>query len=169
MLASVLLVIALVLSACGGGKNDNGANGGNGGNAANNGSSGNNSGGEPAQKVQIRLATWAGADEAKELQAILDDLNAKSGTYEIVQDSNPAEYDTRMITQLSGDSGPDLFWVSAQRAAQFAAGGVMLDITDRLASASHPAADTNDYYEASLGPFTHDGKIYGCPGCSSPS
>ncbi|CAG5086437.1 Sugar ABC transporter sugar-binding protein [Thermobacillus xylanilyticus] len=168
MLASVLLVIALVLSACGGGKNDNGANGGNGGNAANNGSSGNNSGGEPAQKVQIRLATWAGADEAKELQAILDDLNAKSGTYEIVQDSNPAEYDTRMITQLSGDSGPDLFWVSAQRAAQFAAGGVMLDITDRLASASHPAADTNDYYEASLGPFTHDGKIYGLPWLQQP-
>src|SRR5690606_2140364 len=79
-------------------------------------------------KVTIRLATWAGENEAKELQQILDELNAKSDIYEIVQDSNPAEYDTRLITQLSGNSGPDLFWVSAQRAAQFAAEGIMMDI-----------------------------------------
>jgi multiple sugar transport system substrate-binding protein len=168
-LTSILLVIALVLSACGGSGKDSGSNAG-GGSSGGSGSDGGSSGGSgtPAKKVQIRLATWAGADEAKELQAILDDLNAKSDVYEIVQDSNPAEYDTRMITQLSGDSGPDLFWVSAQRAAQFAAGGVMLDITDRLAGSSHPAADTNDYYESSFGPFTHDGKIYGLPWLQQP-
>jgi len=173
VLASLLLVIALVLSACGGSKsNDNG--GGNAGSSNGGASSGNasdnggGSSGGSAGKVQIRLSTWAGADEAKELQAILDELNAKSDVYEIIQDSNPAEYDTRMITQLSGNSGPDLFWVSAQRAAQFAAGGVMLDITDRLANSSHPAADTNDYYESSFGPFTHDGKIYGLPWLQQP-
>ncbi|GAB2701431.1 ABC transporter substrate-binding protein [Paenibacillus thermoaerophilus] len=121
-----------------------------------------------AEKVKIRLSTWAGADEAKELQAILDKLNAKSTRYEIVQDSNPAEYDTRLITQLSGDSGPDLFWISAQRAAQFSAEGALLDITDRLKGSSHPAGKTDDYYESSLQPFTHNGKIYGLPWLQQP-
>lgn len=124
--------------------------------------------GDTNKKVKVRLSTWAGADEAKELQAIIDDLNAKSTTYEIVQDSNPAEYDTRILTQLTGNSGPDLFWVSAQRAAQFSAQNVMLDITSRIDSSDHPAGQKSDYYESSLMPFTKDGKLYGLPWLQQP-
>ncbi len=157
-LASTLL-FSLMLSACSG----------DGGGGGNNATGGNDSGGGGDQKkATIKLATWAGVDEAKELQAIIDKLNAASTTYEIVQDSNPAEYDTRIITQLSGNSGPDLFWISAQRAAQFSAGGTMLDITDRLKASGHPAADTNDYYESSLQPFTYEDKIYGLPWLQQP-
>ncbi len=132
---SIVLVFALVLAGCGNGNNE-----GTGTTDTPGTSTGGNSASKQAEKVQVRLATWAGTDEANELQNIIDDLNAKSDVYQIVQDSNPAEYDTRMITQLSGNSGPDLFWVSAQRAAQFAAQGAMLDITDRLEAFDHPAA-----------------------------
>ncbi|MGG6311924.1 ABC transporter substrate-binding protein [Paenibacillus macerans] len=161
-LAMVLVLAAsMALSACsgnnGGGNNQGGQNEKKAGQSA-----------DPAKKVEVRLTTWAGADEAKELQQILDELNEKSTAYTIVQDSNPAEYDTRLITQLTGDSGPDLFWISAQRAAQFSAEGAMLDITDRLKESSHPAANIEDYYEASLQPFTHDGKIYGLPWLQQP-
>lgn len=123
---------------------------------------------EETNKVQIRLSTWAGVDEAKELQEIIDRLNAESDTYEIVQDSNPAEYDTRLITQLTGNAGPDLFWVSAQRAAQFSAQGAMLDLTDKLASSDHPAAQLDDYFTASLQPFTVDDRVYGLPWLQQP-
>jgi len=123
---------------------------------------------EATQKVTIRLSTWAGADEAKELQAILDKLNSQSNEYEIVQDSNPADYDTRITTQLAGSSGPDLFWVSAQRAAQFASKNVMLDITQRLAQSNKPVANISDYYETSLSPFKYKDSIYGLPWIEQP-
>ncbi|MDQ6420341.1 sugar ABC transporter substrate-binding protein [Paenibacillus sp. LHD-117] len=136
--------------------------------ACSGGGSGKGDEGKPDKKVEIRLATWAGADEAKELQKLIDDINAKSTTYTLIQDSNPAEYDTRLITQLTGGTGPDLFWINAQRAAQFAAQGAMLDITDRLNESDHPAGQLDDYYEASLQPFTNKDKVYGLPWLQQP-
>lgn len=120
------------------------------------------------EKATVRLSTWAGADEAKQLQKIIDKLNAKSTTYKIVQDSNPADYDTRLKTQLSGNSGPDIFWVSAQSASQLASNGAMVDITDMLSKSSSPAAKTSDYFETSLQPFTVKNKIYGLPWIEQP-
>lgn len=163
---AVLLVMSMLLAACASGTQETGPAAG-----AEEAAGETNTTAEEnasAEKVTIRLATWAGAEEANELQSILDELNAESDVYEIVQDSNPGEYDTRIITQLSGNSGPDLFWISAQRAAQFSAQGVMLDITDRLSASDHPAANTEDYFEASLQPFTYDGKIYGLPWLQQP-
>lgn len=159
MLVLVLLA-SVFLAACGSGNSAEGSSN------SNNSSSSESSG--SSDKVTIRLSTWAGEGEAKELQNILDELNAKSDTYEIVQDSNPAEYDTRIITQLTGSSGPDLFWVNAQRAAQFAAQGVMLNIADRLEASDHPAAQIDDYYEASLMPFSREEGIFGLPWLQQP-
>lgn len=152
------IILTLAITACSSGSGSgNGDSGG-----------GGQSSGEGSGKVTIRLATWAGADEAKELQQILDKLNNQSSTYQIIQDSNPAEYDTRLLTQLTGQSGPDLFWISAQRAAQFSSQNVMLDITERLKGSDHPAANTEDYYEASLQPFTYKDRIYGLPWLQQP-
>jgi multiple sugar transport system substrate-binding protein len=163
----VTLVFALFLTACGksGDKTDNG----NQQNTANGQQTASPQASEkPKQKVQVHLSTWAGQSEAKELQAILDKLNAASQSYEIVQDSNPADYDTRIVTQLAGDSGPDLFWVSAQNAAKYASQGVLLDITDRLKGSNAPAAQLDDYFKSSLSPFTIQDKIYGLPWLQQP-
>lgn len=162
----VMMLLTMVIAACSGSSPNNSGNASNLSSEA--GSNASNQSDASGSKVTIRLATWAGADEANELQEILDELNAQSTVYEIVQDSNPAEYDTRIITQLSGDSGPDLFWINAQRAAQFAAQGALLDITDRLESSDHSASQEEDYYAASLEPFSHEGKIYGLPWLQQP-
>lgn len=156
----MVMLVSMFLAACGNSSNT-GSSGAEGDPSASSGSSN-------SDKVTIRLATWAGEGEAKELQEILDRLNEQSDTYEIVQESNPSEYDTRIITQLSGDSGPDLVWLNAQRAAQFAAQGILLDITDYLTDSDHPAAQTDDYYEASLQPFTKDERLYGLPWIQQP-
>jgi multiple sugar transport system substrate-binding protein len=161
----IAIVFAMVLSACSKSGNDSGGGSASGQPSA---SAPASESAKPAEKVQIHLSTWAGEAEAKELQAILDKLNADSQTYEIVQDSNPADYDTRIVTQLSGGSGPDLFWVSAQNAAKFASQGALLDITDRLKSSSAPAAQVSDYFPSSLSPFTVQGKIYGLPWLQQP-
>lgn len=146
-----LLTFSLLFTSCGGSSNSK-----------------SNKEADKQEKVTVRLSTWAGEEESKELQGIIDKLNEKSNKYKIVQDSNPADYDTRLTTQLSGDGGPDLFWVSAQRAAQFAAKGAMLDITDKLNSSSNPAAKVSDYFDTSLQPFKKDDKIYGLPWIEQP-
>jgi len=151
-LFAILLASLLIISGCSGGSSK----------------SQNNVSQQKKEKVTIRLSTWAGADEAKELQGIIDKLNKKSDTYKIVQDSNPADYDTRLTTQLSGSSGPDLFWVSAQRAAQLAARGAMMDITDKLASSKDPAAKVSDYFDVALQPFKVNDRIYGLPWIEQP-
>ncbi|MGE5571823.1 MAG: ABC transporter substrate-binding protein [Bacillota bacterium] len=121
-----------------------------------------------ASRVKIRLATWAGVEEAKELQAILDQLNAKSGTYEIVQESSPAEYMTKLTTTLAAQTGADLFWIGQEFVPSFAQKGTLMDITDRLKASKHPAARLDDYFPASLERLTYEGKVYGLPWINQP-
>src|SRR6266511_3664930 len=47
------------------------------------------------EKVTITLATWAGADESKELQAAIDKVNADATDFQIVHQAIPAEYYTK--------------------------------------------------------------------------
>ncbi|GIV78985.1 sugar ABC transporter substrate-binding protein [Litorilinea aerophila] len=119
-------------------------------------------------KVQIKLATWAGVDEANELQAILDELNAASETYEIIQESSPAEYWTKLQTTVAAGTAADLMWMDQEHLPDFAARGALLDITDRLENDDHPAADLTDYFPAALERYTYQGKHYGLPWIAMP-
>jgi multiple sugar transport system substrate-binding protein len=120
------------------------------------------------EKVTIRLATWAGVDEAKELQAVIDTINAKATTFEIVQEAQPADYYTKLQTNLAGGTAADLLWLSQEYIAGYAEKGALLDITDRLASDSRPAAKLDDYYPSVLQTAQYDGKTYGLPWIAQP-
>lgn len=119
-------------------------------------------------KVQVKLATWAGVDEANELQAILDKLNAASETYEIVQESSPAEFWTKLQTTVAGGTAADLIWMDQEHLPDFATKGALLDITDMVAGSDNPAAQLDDYFPASLERYTVDGKLYGLPWIAMP-
>jgi multiple sugar transport system substrate-binding protein len=121
------------------------------------------------EKVQIKLATWAGVDEANELQAILDELNAASDTYEIVQESSPAEYWTKIQTTVAAGTAADLMWMDQEHLPEFAINGAVLDITDRLAASDLPAADLSDYFPAAIERYTVDGRVYGLPWIAMPA
>jgi multiple sugar transport system substrate-binding protein len=154
VLISALMILSILVSGCS--------------NSSNKQNSSSNASKSTNNKVTIKLSTWAGADEAKQLQSIIDKLNANSKDYVIEQNSNPADYDTRITTQLSAGSGPDLFWVSAQRATQLAAQGALLDITNYLSKSDNKAANVSDYYENALAPFKYQNKIYGLPWAENP-
>jgi multiple sugar transport system substrate-binding protein len=152
VLASVLLTLSLSLTACAS-KPEGGKQGGT---------------STQTQKVKIRLATWAGADEAKELQAVIDKVNAKSTTYEIVSEPIPADYYTKLQTMIAGNTAPDLFWLSAEYIAPYAAKGALLDISDKLKGDSRGAAKLDDYFPAVLQSAQLDGKTYGLPWIAQP-
>jgi multiple sugar transport system substrate-binding protein len=120
------------------------------------------------QKVRLRLATWAGVDEAKELQAILDKINAASQTFEIVQEAQPADYYTKLQTTIAGGQAADLMWLSQEYIPGYAERGALLDLTPYLQQSSDAAAKLDDYYPEVLQTAQFDSKTYGLPWISQP-
>ena len=122
-----------------------------------------------AEKVQIRLATWAGVDEAKELQGVIDKVNAAATTFQIVSEPSPADYYTKLQTTLAGGTAADLFWLSQEYIAGYADKGALLDITDKLkADTTNPAAKLDDYFPSVLETAQYNGKTWGLPWISQP-
>jgi multiple sugar transport system substrate-binding protein len=127
--------------------------------------------GQPAAgagKVEIKLATWAGVDEANELQAIVDELNAASDTYTIVQESSPAEYWTKLQTTVAGGTAAELMWMDQDHLPDFAQKGALLDITELVARDDHPAANLDDYFAAPLERYMYEGSMFGLPWIAMP-
>ena len=97
-------------------------------------------------KVKIRLSTWTGIEEAKELQAVIDKVNAQATSYEIVHEPQPADYYTKIQTNLAGGTAADLLWLSQENITGYADKGVLLDISDYLKNDVRPAAKLDDYF-----------------------
>jgi multiple sugar transport system substrate-binding protein len=119
-------------------------------------------------KTQIRLGTWAAVAEAKELQGVIDAVNAEASDFEIVSEPQPSDYYTKLQTTIAGGTAPDLFWLSQENVAGYAALGALLDISDRLEGDDTPAADLSDYFEPILRTAQYDGQTYGLPWISQP-
>jgi multiple sugar transport system substrate-binding protein len=120
-------------------------------------------------KVTITLATWAGADEAKELQAVIDKINAANSDFEIVHQASPADYYTKLQTQIAGNTAPDLMWLSQEYIANYADNGAILDLTDLVGALSDmPAGDLDDYYPGSLAVSKYNDRLWGLPWIAQP-
>ncbi len=119
-------------------------------------------------KVTIRMSTWTGVDEAKELQAILDKINASATDYQIVHEPSPSDYITKVKTQLAGGTAADLYWVGNEDMA-LATEGVFAPLTDCLKDApAKSAGDVKDYYPDVIGLTTFDNVVYGLPWIAQP-
>ena len=119
-------------------------------------------------KVKIRLATWTGVEEAKELQAVIDKVNAQATSYEIVHEPQPADYYTKIQTNLAGGTAADLLWLSQENITGYADKGVLLDISDYLKNDVRPAAKLDDYFSNILQTAQYQNKTYGLPWIAQP-
>lgn len=126
-------------------------------------------GGATAQeKPRVRLATWAGVEEAAELQEVIDRVNQEATGFEIVSEPNPSDYYTKLQTTLAGGTSADLFWLSQEHVAGYADRGALLDITERLAEDDAPAATTDDYFPSVLATARYEDRLFGLPWISQP-
>ena len=121
------------------------------------------------EKTTINLATWAGADESKELQAVIDKVNAEATDFQIVHQAIPADYYTKVQTMIAGNTAPDLMWLSQEFVANYADNGAIMDITDQVGALSDmPAAKLDDYYPSSLAVAKYQDRLYGLPWIAQP-
>jgi multiple sugar transport system substrate-binding protein len=123
----------------------------------------------PAEKVTIRMTTWAGVDESAELQEVIDEVNAQVDHFEIVHEPAPDDYYTKVQTALAGGVSADMIWLSQEWIAGMADEGALLDITDYLeADTEHPAGDVDDYFPDILKTAMYQGRYYGLPWIAQP-
>ncbi len=164
---SLLLILCLVLAACGDATNTNGP-------ASSTSAAAGSGATTPAAqtggaKVELTMSVWAGVDEAKEFQAIVDAINSKATNYHVTVQSSPQEYMTKLQTGLASGTAADLFWVDVDHLSGFADKSSLLDLTDSVkADKTHPAANLDDYFPGAVAAATYKNKIYGLPWIQQP-
>ena len=118
--------------------------------------------------VTVTISTWAGVDEAAELQELIDEVNAENTEFQIVQEPIPGDYYTTVKTQLAGGTGADLYWMDQNHMA-LASEGIFLPLDECLAgSEPQTAGDLSDYFPGILAVNQVDGQTYGLPWIAQP-
>ena len=118
------------------------------------------------QKANLTVSTWAGAEELKQMQGIVDKLNAQSKDYKLKIQSIPSNYNVKLQTMISANQAPDLMWLSQEYIPMYAKLGALMDVTDKATSDSK--VNLNNYFEGPLNTAKYQGKLYGLPWISQP-
>ncbi len=122
------------------------------------------------EPVTIRMSTWAGVDEAAELQTLIDEINASQSDYQIVHEPIPSDYYVQVQTQIAGGTGSDLYWIDQNNMA-LASEGVFypVDTCPAVAEAeAQTAGDLSDYYPGILAVNQYEDHVYGLPWIAQP-
>ncbi len=118
-------------------------------------------------KVTIRITTWAGVEEAAELQEIIDEVNASQDAIEIIHEPKPSDYYTVLQTALAGNEAADLMWIDYGH-LEWAFDGVYLDISDYIAADDRATADPEDYFPGIWDAGLVEGGTWGLPWIAQP-
>lgn len=119
-----------------------------------------------AGKADLTVSTWAGAGELKEMQKIVDKLNASSQDYNLKIQSIPADYYVKIQAMISAKKAPDLMWLSQEYIPMYAKLGVLMDISDK--AQNDQKVNLSNYYEGPLNTAKYKDKLYGLPWISQP-
>ncbi|CAM4087716.1 sugar ABC transporter substrate-binding protein [Paenibacillus alkaliterrae] len=161
LLLALVLAFTVVLAACGGNSNNGNA-------PADNNVTADNAGnaGQPAEKVKLKVATWAGAEELREFEELVAKVNASATDYEIEVQSIPADYYQKLQTMIAGKQSPDFMWLSQEYIAQYASLGAIAPLNEHVSTISNYKAD--DYFQGALDVGTYKNDLYALPWISQP-
>lgn len=117
---------------------------------------------KPAGPPVIKLATWFGSAEARELAPIVEAINQRhKGEFRLETMAIPGEYLTKIDTMMAGKLAPDLFLLSQEYVPSYAAIGAIQDLDDRIKADKR--IDLPDYYPAGLETARYQGRLHGLP------
>lgn len=117
-------------------------------------------------KVELTLSTWANETEAKEMDAVLKELNDSQEEYVIKQQVIPSDYYTKIQTQIAGKQAPDLMWLSQEYIPAYAKTGAIIELDSAIEK--QDIINLDDYMEGPLQTAKYDGKLYGLPWIGQP-
>ncbi|NIK78097.1 multiple sugar transport system substrate-binding protein [Paenibacillus castaneae] len=154
LLIAIMLALTVVLAACGGSNSSNAP--------ANNGKNTE----KPADKVKLKVATWAGAEELREFEELVAKVNTTATDYVIEVQSIPADYYQKLQTMIAGKQSPDFMWLSQEYIAQYASLGAIAPLDEHLNGLASYKAD--DYFQGTIDVGQYKDKLYALPWISQP-
>jgi len=111
-------------------------------------------------KANLTYAVWD-QNQVKAIKANIKGFNEKYPDIKVNVDVMPyASYFTKLQTQGSSNTLPDLFWMNGPNFQLYAANGKLAPITDEVKSG---AIDPKNYSSALNKLYTYDGTQYGVP------
>jgi multiple sugar transport system substrate-binding protein len=159
-MATVLMLVALLIAACGGTT----GTGGTGGDTAapteapaTEGDTGTETGDDTgtADETDLTLLGWASSQsEDTRLNEVVGNFNTSNEQFNATFNPVP-EYDAALQTALAG-TPPDLFYVNADAFPNLASQGALAVVGDAV-------ENPDDFYQPMLQAFTYDGQLMGVP------
>lgn len=119
-------------------------------------------GGGSASSKDLTLAIWGGDIDKTTMQERLDLAKKKYPDINVKIQYIPKDYDTKIQTQFSGGTAPDILEM-AENINAYSSRGQLLDLTD-----SFPDAKT-DFGESMVNAYSYEGKLYGIPDRAAPA
>jgi arabinogalactan oligomer/maltooligosaccharide transport system substrate-binding protein len=162
----IMLVLALVLAACGGGNNNAGNTGSNAGgetssNGQNSGNAGGNAGDAGAEEPQIeegaQLLVWDNSDaEFEWAQYVAEEFTKQYGIPVTVENVNHTDAPGKLQTDGPAGLGADVFLAPHDHTGNMASAGLILEnfYSDEI---------MNEHIDAAITGGSFDGKLYGYP------
>lgn len=110
----------------------------------------------------LKLATWFGSSEAREFAPIIAAINQRHAKeFRVEPVVIPGDYPSKIDTMMAGKLAPDLFLLSQETMASYAAIGATMDLDARIKADKR--LDLADYYPAGLETARYKGHFYGLP------
>ncbi len=115
-----------------------------------------------AQETQtVRLTGWtATPEEDTLLQEVINDFQAKFPNIKVKYEPVPAEYPTKLQTDIAAGNVADVFYVDSMMAPDLMSRDVLLELDGYMSEAGVKA---EDFYPSLIQAFQYQGKTYGLP------
>ena len=114
-----------------------------------------------AQAAEIRLTGWTSSDQEQELfEQILEEFRAANPDITLSYEPVPADYATKIQTDIAAGSVADVFYVDSLLAPDFMINNALLELDSYMAESGVSA---DDFYPGLIQAFQMNGKTYGLP------
>lgn len=111
--------------------------------------------------VTIRYGIWDSNQEPT-LRAIADKFEEENPGIKVEIELTPyKDYFTNLETSATGGSAPDVFWMNAPHVTEYARGGMLLSLDDKIESSE--TVSKEDFPESLINLYTIDDTWYGMP------
>jgi multiple sugar transport system substrate-binding protein len=114
--------------------------------------------------AQLSVSSWGDASEQQVVRDALTRFNQVYPDIKISYEPVPTDYDTKLLTQVSSGTQPDVFYLDVDLPYQLIPNNALLDLTPALTEVGR---SKDDYFPALTGVFLgkdgNDGKVYGLP------
>jgi multiple sugar transport system substrate-binding protein len=112
-------------------------------------------------KATVNFAHHGGPEELDMYKETVEKFNERDPNIQVNQQHSPgSEYQRKVETMIAGGTPPDVFWLHANWFPMYHKAGALRELNPYIERDQYPI---DAFYEAAVGQFSAEGKIYAIP------